>query len=55
MKRFLITSILAAIVAVGTALMAQDYPDEYLGLPGDNFNLYAVMNLFQKSETTRRF
>jgi hypothetical protein len=55
MKRFLTTSILAAIVAVGTALMAQDYPDEYLGLPGDNLNLYAVMNLFQKSETIEGF
>ena len=55
MKRFLTTSILAAIVAVGTTLMAQDYPDEYLGLPGDNLNLYAVMNLFQKSETIEGF
>jgi hypothetical protein len=55
MKRFLITSILAAMVAVGTALMAQDYPDEYLGLPGDNLNLYAVMNLFQESETIEGF
>jgi len=55
MKRFLITSILAAIVAVGTTLMAQDYPDEYLGLPGDNLNLYAVMNLFQQSETIEGF
>jgi len=55
MKKFLITSILAAMVAVGTALMAQDYPDEYLGLPGDNFNLYAVMNLFQQSETIEGF
>ena len=35
--------------------MAQDYPDEYLGLPGDNFNLYAVMNLFQQSETIEGF
>jgi len=55
MKRFLTTSILAAMFAVGTALMAQDYPDEYLGLPGDNLNLYAVMNLFQKSETLEGF
>ena len=55
MKKFLTTSILAAMVAVGTALMAQDYPDEYLGLPGDNLNLYAVMNLFQKSETIEGF
>ena len=55
MKRFLITSILATIVAAGTALMAQDYPDEYLGLPGDNLNLYAVMKLFQESETIEGF
>lgn len=55
MKKFLITSILAAIVAIGTAAKAQDYPDEYLGLPGDNFNLYAVMNLFQQSETLEGF
>ncbi len=55
MKKFLITSILAAMVAIGTAAKAQDYPDEYLGLPGDNFNLYAVMNLFQQSETLEGF
>jgi len=56
MKKFLITSVLATIVAIGTAAMApQDYPDEYLGLPGDNFNLYAVMNLFQESETLEGF
>ena len=34
---------------------AQDYPEEYLGLPGDNLNLYAVMNLFQESETLEGF
>jgi hypothetical protein len=55
MKRFLLTSILATMLAAGTALMAQDYPDEYLGLPGDNLNLYAVMNLFQQSETIEGF
>ena len=56
MKKFLITPIFAAIVAIGTAAAApQKYPDEYLGLPGDNFNLYAVMDLFQKSETLEGF
>ncbi len=55
MKRFLITSILATIVAAGTTIMAQEKPDEYLGLPGDNLNLYAVMNLFQESETLEGF
>ncbi len=52
MKKFIFTSILAAMVTAGTA---QDYPDEYLGLPGDNLNLYAVMKLFQESETLEGF
>lgn len=51
----MLTSILAALVALGTTGMAQDYPDEYLGLPGDNLNLYAVMKLFQESETLEGF
>jgi hypothetical protein len=55
MKKYIITSILAALVTAGTALMAQDYPDEYIGLPGDNLNLYAVMNLFQESPTIEDF
>jgi hypothetical protein len=55
MKRFFIISILAVIAAAGTTIMAQDQPDEYLGLPGDNFNLYAVMKLFQESETLESF
>lgn len=55
MKRFLITSILAAIVAAGTTIMAQGRQEEYLGLPGDNLNLYAVMQLFQESETIEGF
>jgi hypothetical protein len=55
MKKFIITSILAALVTAGSAVMAQDWPDEYLGLPGDNLNLYAVMNLFQESKTLEDF
>jgi hypothetical protein len=55
MKRILLTSILAVLVAFGTTVMAQEYPDEYLGLPGDNLNLYAVMKLFQESETLEAF
>ena len=41
--------------AASVVVTAQDYPDEYLGLPGDNLNLYAVMNLFQQSETLEGF
>ncbi len=55
MKKLIITSILAALVTIGTTVMAQDYPDEYLGLPGDNLNLYAVMKLFQESQTLEVF
>src|SRR4030042_3778563 len=55
MKKFIITSVLAVLVAFGATVMAQNYPDEYLGLPGDNLNLYAVMKLFQESETIEAF
>ncbi len=55
MKRILLTSFLAILVAAGATIMAQNYPDEYLGLPGDNLNLYAVMKLFQESETLEGF
>jgi len=55
MKNFICTSILAILIASLTTVTAQDYPEEYLGLPGDNLNLYAVMKLFQESETLEAF
>ncbi len=55
MKNLILTSILALLVAAGASAVPQDYPDEYLGLPGDNLNLYAVMKLFQESETLEGF
>ena len=55
MKRIIITSILALLVTVWSAMGAPDRQDEYLGLPGDNLNLYAVMKLFQESETLEAF
>ena len=55
MKKLIITSILALLIASATTVRAQDYPREYLGLPGDNFNLYAVMDLFRNSETLEDF
>jgi len=45
----------AVLALASVAGVAQDYPNEYLGLPGDNLNLYAVMNLFQESETLEGF
>ncbi|MGC9353683.1 MAG: hypothetical protein ACP5D9_07580, partial [Mariniphaga sp.] len=55
MKNLVITSIIALLVAGWSIARAQSYPDEYLGLPGDNLNLYAVMKLFQESETLEDF
>jgi hypothetical protein len=55
MKKFIIISILVALFAAGTTLMAQNQQEEYLGLPGDNLNLYAVMKLFQESQTLESF
>jgi hypothetical protein len=55
MKKLLYTTILALLLSGGSAMRAQDMPDEYLGLPGDNLNLYAVMKLFQESETLEGF
>jgi hypothetical protein len=55
MKKLMFTSILALLLAGGSAMRAQAMPDEYLGLPGDNLNLYAVMKLFQESKTLEAF
>jgi len=39
----------------GASAQTQDNNDGSLGLPGDNLNLYAVMNLFQESKTLPQF
>ncbi|HRZ41638.1 MAG TPA: hypothetical protein P5228_02930 [Bacteroidales bacterium] len=53
MKKLILTSVIAILLA-GTSF-AKDYPEEYLGLPGDNLNLYAVMDLFRESPTLESF
>lgn len=55
MKKLVITSTLALLVTAWSMVGAQEYPAEYLGLPGDNLNLYATMKLFQESETLESF
>jgi hypothetical protein len=55
MRNLIITSIIALLTAGWSIAGAQNHPDEYLGLPGDNLNLYAVMKLFQESETLEDF
>lgn len=46
---------LLGLVLVSNIATAQNYNDERLGLPGDNFNLYAVMDFFQNSKTLEEF
>lgn len=55
MKKLVITTIIALLAASWSIARAQDFPEEYLGLPGDNLNLYAVMKMFQESETLEEF
>ena len=55
MKKFIYTLITALLTTVWSIAGANTYQSEYLGLPGDNLNLYAVMKLFQESETLEGF
>ena len=55
MKKLITTSIIAVLVSFVTTVFSQNYPEEYLGLPGDNLNLYAVMKLFRESKTLEDF
>ena len=51
MKALFTTAVLAVLIVTGTTVKAQGWPEEHLGLPGDNLNLFAVMDLLQQSET----
>ncbi len=55
MKRYIYAPVLVMLLAALTTLRAQGRQNDYLGLPGDNLNLYAVMKLFQESETLEGF
>lgn len=55
MNRFTIFAILNLFLLVGFRAAAQDKEAEKLNLPGDNLNLYAVIKLFQESETLEGF
>ncbi len=55
MKKLILTPLIAILLAGSSILTAQTNQEEYLGLPGDNLNLFAVMNLFRDSETLEDF
>jgi len=55
MKTLKQLSALVLLFSLSLGLNAQDYGNEKLNLPGDNLNLYAVMDLFRSSETLEGF
>jgi hypothetical protein len=55
MKKLLFTSVFILVLTISNWATAQNRNNEYLGLPGDNLNLFAVMDLFQESETLEAF
>ena len=54
MKKFLFLYIIATMSLISQPVYAQS-DTASLGLPGDNLDLYAVLNLFQKSKTIEDF
>ncbi|WP_426295729.1 hypothetical protein ACN9ML_14365 [Dyadobacter endophyticus] len=54
MKNLLLIILTALMLWTGNQVFAQA-EDEKLDLPGDNLNLYAVLKLFQESETLESF
>lgn len=55
MKKLLSLPMLALLTTLFFPALADNEPKEYLGLPGDNLNLFAVMDVFQNSETLEGF
>ena len=55
MKTLKTLSVLVLLISMSFGAKALDNRNERLNLPGDNLNLYAVMNLFQESETLEGF
>ena len=56
MKNIFLTFMILTMSLSGISVFSQENQEpEALGLPGDNLNLYAVLELFQKSETIEGF
>ena len=56
MKKVMTIVLLALVNLFSVAAFSQNNKEpEALGLPGDNLNLYAVLDIFQKSKTLEDF
>jgi hypothetical protein len=54
MKKYIFTLFLL-VSATGISVRVNGQTPDYLGLPGDNLNLFAVLKLFQESQTLEIF
>lgn len=54
MKKYIFT-IFLTVAASAISMQGHTQTPDYLGLPGDNLNLFAVMKLFQESQTLEVF
>ena len=52
-KLFLSIALIGSLMCIPNS--SQDQIKDSLGLPGDNFNLYAVLNIFQQCKTLEEF
>ncbi len=56
MKNRLISFLILSMCLTGASAYGQSEGDTtLLGLPGDNLDLFAVLNIFQKSKTIEEF
>ena len=56
MKKYVLSSLVAAMSLFSLPAFSQTEGDTtLLGLPGDNLDLYATLDLFQKSKTIEEF
>ena len=55
MKRIFLSCLVIAISLYSLNVFSQTEDEELLGLPGDNLNLFAVLDLFQQSKTIEDF
>ena len=54
-NRYLLSTLLVLILLNGSVFSQTAKKPDSLGLPGDNLDLYAVLDLFQKSKTIEEF
>jgi hypothetical protein len=56
MKNKIVSIVIVVINLINLPVFSQNEDNlEALGLPGDNLNLYAVLDVFQKSQTLEIF